>query len=109
MSFYWLLLAILIVSISVIFLASKFAVELKHLYDEEYKPRYHINEAEIYVSGFFFGALGLLISYLAFPTIRKNDSLNSYRFLWISLGFLVLQIVVIVLLAVFSVLTFEGF
>ena len=57
MSFYWLLILIVLASFSAIAFCAKYAVDLKHQYDEDYKPAHFINEAEV----LFIGAVGGLV------------------------------------------------
>ena len=109
MEFYWIVLALVFMTFSVIVLSTRYALELRHLYDEDYKPSFHVNEGEVLVCGFLLGSLGLLISYISFKEIRNVDSLNGRRFLWISLAFLVLHVALIFLLSYFGYIKYTGF
>ena len=109
MEFYWIVLAVVFTTFSVIVLSTRYAVELKHLYDEDYKPSFHVNEGEVLVCGFLLGSLGLLISYLSFKEIRNEDSLNGRRFLWLSLAFFVLHALLIFLLSYYGLIVYTGF
>lgn len=107
MAFYWVVLILVFTTFSVIVLCGRYSVELKHQFDEEYKPSFILNEGEVLVSGALFGSLGLLISYIAFPEIRKDDAFNSRRFLWISLVLFAIHVTVIVLLSVFDIIVYD--
>jgi hypothetical protein len=89
-----------------IMLAAQYAVACKHQFDENYKPKFIVNEWEVYTIAAFGGSLGLLISYIAFPDIRQDDSLNGHRFLWIALILLALHVTLIVVLSYFGYITF---
>lgn len=90
-----------------IVMAAQYSVALKHQFDADYKPKFIINEPEVYVIGAMFGSLGLLISYVAFKEIRMDDGLNRHRFLWISLGFLILHALIIALLSYYHVIVYQ--
>jgi|LAHS01.1.fsa_nt_gb hypothetical protein len=106
MPFYWIIFILILGSMMAIIIAGQYAVVLKHQFDKDYKPRFIVNEPEVYVIGCLGGGIGLLISYLAFEDIRKNDSLNSRRYLWISLASIVLQALVIWLLSYYQIITY---
>lgn len=106
MSIYWGITIIIISSLLTMFLCSKYAIELKHSYDENWHPKFIINEPEVYVVGFIFGSMGMLISYISFSQIRKEDSLNSYRFLSLTLLFLAIHATIITLLICYGFITF---
>lgn len=107
MYFYWAIFIALLGSLMAIVMAAQYSVALKHQFDADYKPKFIINEPEVYVIGALFGSVGLLISYFAFKEIRMDDSLNHHRFLWISLGLLLLQAVIFTLLSYYHVILFK--
>lgn len=105
MNYYWAIIIIVVESMATLFLAAKWAVQLKHSYEDGYKPKFILNEYEVYTIGFLFGGLGLLLSYIALKPIRTEDSLNGRRYLWISIAFTAIQAVALFLLFYFKVLT----
>ena len=106
MAFYWIIFIVILGGLTTVVMAAQYSIALKHQFEEDYHPKFVINEAEVYVLGFLGGSIGLLIAYLTFPEIRKNDSFNSRRFLWISLAFLLVHAIVVWLLYYFGCITF---
>jgi hypothetical protein len=106
MAFYWMIFVLILGSMMSIVISAQYAVGLKHQFDADYKPKFIVNEPEVYVIGSLFGSLGLLVSYLAFGEIRKDDSLNSRRFLWISLALLAIHALIKVLLSYYGIITY---
>lgn len=43
MNYYWAIIIIVIESMATLFLASRYAVDLKHSYDPNYNPTYRVN------------------------------------------------------------------
>ena len=91
MDFYWIIIIAVVESMVTLFIAGKYAVQLKHSYDEDYKPSFFLNEPEVLVTGFFYGAIGLILSYIFFSQIRKDDAFNRRRYLLLSFLFLAIQ------------------
>lgn len=106
MDYYYLIIIIVLTSMCSMFMVARFSIQLKHLYDKDYKPKNYINEAMLYIVGLFGGSLGLLLCYIFLPNIRKNDSLNSYRYLWISLLELAVHVTIVVLLFYYGIIRF---
>ena len=106
MAFYWIIFIFILGGLTTVVMAAQYSIALKHQFDEDYHPKFVINEAEVYVIGVLGGSIGLLIAYLAFPEIRKNDSFNSRRFLLISLAFLLVHALIIWLLSRFGFIIF---
>ena len=104
MSLFIILTVAIIETITTMFLAAKYAVQVKHHYDEDYKPKYYVNEWMVLFVGCFLGGPGLLLSYFVMPQIRTEDSLNGFRFLWISLALSILQAAVVTLLVYLKIL-----
>lgn len=104
MNYYWAIIIVIIESIATLFLASRYALELKHSYDEDYHSEYPVNIYQVLFIGAFFGGVGLILSYIFLKPIRREDRLNSYIFLWLTLLLSVLQIVAIILLVHFNIL-----
>ncbi len=98
MNYYWAIIIIVIESMATLFLASRYAVDLKHSYDPDYNPPYRVNLPEVLFIGALFGSLGLILSYIFLKPIRKEDSLNSHLFLGLSILFLALHIGILYLL-----------
>lgn len=98
MYYYWLLLLVVLQSFLTIVMASQYAMAAKHQFDEDYKPKFYINEWMVYMVGAVLGSLGLLASYITFKDIRQDDAFNHRRFLWISLGMLAIHVGVVVAL-----------
>ena len=109
MSFYWLLILIVLASFSAIAFCAKYAVDLKHQYDEDYKPAHFINEVEVLVIGAVGGSLGLLISYLAFKQLREEDRFHHRRFILLTVLFLAIHIALLASLGYYGYLFFDGF
>jgi hypothetical protein len=107
MQFYWVIFIVLLGSLMAIVMAAQYSVALKHQFDADYKPKFIINEPEVYVIGALFGSVGLLVSYVAFKEIRLDDRLNHRRFLWISLGLFLIHALVFALLAYYHVILFD--
>lgn len=106
MEFYWVLIIIIASSMVSLMISAQYAVALKHQFDENYKPKFEVNEAEVYVVGSLGGSLGLLIAYIAYGEIRKNDSFNSRRFLWITLAILAVHVTIVTVLSVLGYITY---
>ncbi len=109
MSFYWLLILVVLASFSCIAFCARYVVQLKHQFDDDYKPKFVINEAMVLVIGFVGGSIGLVLSYLSFKELRTEDKFHSYRFLWLTLLALVIQATLFTLLGVYGFITFTGF
>lgn len=109
MSFYWLLILVVLASFSCIAFCARYVVQLKHQFDDDYKPKFVINEAMVLVIGFVGGSIGLVLSYLSFKELRTEDKFHSYRFLWLTLLALAIHITLFTLLGVYGFITFTGF
>lgn len=104
MDYYWAILIIVISSMATLFMAAKWAQQLKHSYDDTYHPKFYVNEPEVYTIGAFFGGLGLLLSFIFLKPIRTEDSLNSWRFLWISIGATLVQAAIVFVLFYYQII-----
>jgi magnesium-transporting ATPase (P-type) len=105
--FYYAYILVLVSTVLTIFLCAHYAKDVKHSYDEDYHPKHEVVEGMTYFAAVLFGSLGLLASYLLFAPIRKEDSLNSRRFLWISLAMFAVQVTALVLLSYFGIVTYD--
>jgi len=106
MEFYWIIFIFILGGLTTVVMAAQYSIALKHQFEDDYHPKFVANEGEVYVLGALGGSLGLLIAYLAFPEIRKNDSFNSRRFMWISVAMLVVHALIVWLLYRFGYITF---
>lgn len=105
--FYYAYLLVLVSTVLTLFLCARYAKDVSHSYDENYHPKYEVNEGMPYFAAILFGSLGLLLSYFIFKPIRTEDSLNSRRFLWISLAMLVAHVTILFLLSYFGIVTYD--
>ncbi len=120
----YLVLILIILSLSTMGLAFKYAKDLKKdFYKEDddvqkgrneikaelnktKKKTIKVKSYQVIICGYFGGFLGLLCSYFAFRIIRQEDSFHYYIYLINIIISTIISIVVIILLFYFKVITF---
>ena len=90
-----------------------FCMVITYLYSAKYvkelrKDDGTVKDIPVLFTGFFFGGPALILAYLIFSEIRIEDGVRHYRFLICSTLFTIIQILLVVLLSVFGVISYEA-